>query len=142
MMFRTLCLATSFLTLTGDGPRASQAKSDAEKLQGKWKIVAAEFEGRPATQAYRPGTVIMIERDELYFTDGFAKSAPSKFKLDASTKPKAIDIGDGKKSMAGIYLLDGDSLKLCSCLEGPRPKDFVTKAGDKTNLLTLTREKP
>lgn len=136
-----LCLSIGFMALAGVPAFADQTKQDIEKLQGRWKVVSSEFEGRPATAVYRPGTLIVIERDELYFTDGFTKSARSKFKVDASQKPKAIDIGEGKKSIAGIYLLDGDSLKLCLSLGNQRPKDFATKAGDKTNLLTLKRDK-
>jgi len=79
----------------------------------------------------------------MYFMDLLAKSAATKFTVDVSTKPKTIDIGDDpKQSMVGIYMLDQDSLKLCLSIGGKRPTEFATKAGDKTNLLILKREKP
>jgi uncharacterized protein (TIGR03067 family) len=121
-----------------------QTAKDTAALKGKWEVVSAEFEGKPATTAYRPGTVIVIDGDELYFTDGFAKSKPTKFKIDAAAKPKAIDFGKEqgeRKALKGIYSLDGDTLKLCLNLTGERPKEFKTKAGDKTNLLVLKRQK-
>jgi uncharacterized protein (TIGR03067 family) len=66
-----------------------------------------------------------------------------KIKLDATTEPKSIDLGaGGPKESKGIYSLDKDTLKLCLNLEGKRPKDFKTKAGDKTNLFVLKRQKP
>jgi uncharacterized protein (TIGR03067 family) len=122
-----------------------QTAKDAEALKGKWEITSSEFEGQSAKDAYRPGTVIVIEGDELYFTDGFTKSPKAKFKLDTSTKPKSIDVGVGKgekKAAKGIYSLDKDTLKLCLSLDGDRPKEFKTKAGDKANLFVLKCQKP
>jgi uncharacterized protein (TIGR03067 family) len=127
-----------------DDPKGQTAK-DAEALKGKWEIVSSEFEGKPAGDAYKPGTLIVIEGDDLYFTDGFSQSSKAKFKLDATAKPKSIDVGVGKdkeKPAKGIYSLDKDALKLCLSLEGERPKEFKTKAGDKTNLFVLKRQKP
>ena len=118
---------------------------DIEALKGKREITSSEFEGQSAKDAYKPGTVIVIEGDELYFTDGFAQSPKAKFKLDATAKPKSIDVGVGKgekKAAKGIYSLDKDTLKLCLSLDGDRPREFKTKAGDKTNLFVLKRQKP
>lgn len=144
---KAAALLTLFVSLgaaAGQEPRAEAAK-DAAALKGKWEVVSSEFEGKPATAAYRPGTVIVIEGDKLYFTDGFAKSESTKFKLDAKAKPRSIDIGEDsveRKAAKGIYSLDGDSLKLCLSLAGQRPKEFKTASGDKTNLLVLKRQKP
>jgi uncharacterized protein (TIGR03067 family) len=119
---------------------------DTRALQGRWEIVSADFEGILGTVAYRRGTVIVVEADTLYFTDGFAKSQGSKFKLDAKAKPKSIDTrndkGMRKTGITGIYELDGDTLKLCLNLAGKRPKEFKTSAGDQTNLMILKRQKP
>jgi uncharacterized protein (TIGR03067 family) len=145
---RTAGLLLLILTASAAGQDKStdQTAKDAEALKGKWEIVSAEYEGKQAKDAYKPGTVIVIVGDELYFTDGFAKSSKVKFKLDASTKPKSIDLGGGKgekKSVKGIYALDKDMLKLClSSSDGKRPKEFKTKAGDETNLFVLKRLKP
>lgn len=113
---RAALLLTAFVA---SGPAAQEeaadkAAKDAAALKGKWEIVSSEFEGRLATAAYRPGTVIVIEGDQLYITDVFAKSDATRFKLDAKTKPRSIDIGgDEGKAMKGIYSLDKDSLRLC-----------------------------
>lgn len=104
--------------------------------------MSSEFEGESATTVYR-GTLLVIEGDELYFTDGFAQSNPSRFRVDATSDPKSIDLGGGDDPAGltrGIYSLDEDSLKLCMSLEGERPKEFKTHAGDKTNLFVLKRQ--
>jgi uncharacterized protein (TIGR03067 family) len=142
---RTALLLAVFVALgpTAREEPADNAVKDAAALKGRWEIVSSEFEGRPATAAYRPGTVIVIEGEELYFTDGFAKSEATKFRLDARSKPRSIDIGGDKgKAMKGIYTLDKNSLKLCLNLEGKRPEEFKTEAGDKNNLLVLKRQEP
>ena len=148
---RAAILLTLFVAF-GAGAReepADDAAKDTAALKGKWEIVSSEFEGKDATAAYRGRTVIVIDGDKLYITDGFAKSNETSFKLDAKTKPRSIDIASAKekenekgKEMHGIYVLDKDSLKLCLSLEGERPKEFKTKAGDKTNLFVLKRQKP
>ena len=133
----------------GAGSGRNGMAEEAAALHGRWEVVSSEFEGKPASATYRPGTafatVIVIEGDELYFTDSFTKSKPSKFKIDAKVQPKSIDIGEDKeerKASRGIYALDGDSLKLCLSGSGERPKEFKTTAGDKTNLFVLKRQKP
>src|SRR5438445_12987181 len=102
----------TFLIALGSarGEPQDETAKDAAALKGKWEVVSSEFEGKPATTAYRPGTVIVVEGGDLYFTDGFAKSQPTKFKLDAKAKPRLIDIGEDKgerKAVKGIYSLDG-----------------------------------
>jgi uncharacterized protein (TIGR03067 family) len=135
----------------GEVPASTSAEEFAKEtsaLQGRWEVVSAEFEGKPASAAYRPGTafvtVIVINGDELYFTDSFTQSKRGKFRIDAKVQPNSIDIGEdkeAKKAVRGIYSLDGDSLKLCVTGSGNRPKEFKTAPGDKTNLFVLKRQK-
>ena len=118
---------------------ADEPAKGATAIEGKWKVVSSEFEGKSATDTYKR-TSIVIDRDELYFTDGFVQSKKQKVKLDPSADPKTIDIGGSK----GIYALDKDTLKLCmsAAPDVARPKEFKTKTGDKCNLFVLKREKP
>lgn len=134
----------------GELPASTSAEEFAKEtsaLQGRWEVVSAEFEGKPASAAYRPGTafatVIVINGDELYFSDSFTQSKPGKFRIDAKVQPKSIDLGEDTegKTLRGIYSFDGDSLKLCTSGPGKRPKEFKTEPGDKTNLLVLKRQK-
>lgn len=69
------------------------------------------------------------------------------FRLDPAASPKAMDLtsrsekGQGK-TLAGIYLLEGDKLKLClPTLPGrKRPTDFVSTPGH-LQVMVLKREK-
>jgi uncharacterized protein (TIGR03067 family) len=90
------------------------------------------------------------QRTKLTFTaDGTFKTAftggeiNGTYRLDPSKQPKEItSVADGK-TMAGIYQLDGDNLKICFAWFGEaRPRDFVTKAGSRTRLAIYRREKP
>ena len=111
---RTSALLTLCVYLGGCGTQESKDENakDAAALKGKWAIVSSEFEGKPATAVYRKGTVIVFEDDKSYITNGFEKSDPTVFKLDANRKPKSIDLGEDKgerKLVKGIYELDGES---------------------------------
>jgi uncharacterized protein (TIGR03067 family) len=49
----------------------------------------------------------------------------SRYTLDASKRPRQIDVVFGGKSCKGIYEIKGDTLRLCHTLEqDERPKDF------------------
>jgi uncharacterized protein (TIGR03067 family) len=67
--------------------------------------------------------------------------------LDPDKTPKTIDLtltgGSNKgKTLAGIYQLDGDNLKVCLFGVGKdRPKEFDTKKGTDGMLLVLKRKK-
>jgi uncharacterized protein (TIGR03067 family) len=139
MTFRLLAAA---LLVFGLGHLPESTDNDADTLQGKWLIVSSEYEGQDTTRVYRSGTALVFKGNESYFTDGFAQSMKTKFKLDQSAKPKAIDLGeDDKKMTLGIYAIEKDSLQLCLNSSGKRPSEFKTAKGDKTNLFTLKRQK-
>jgi hypothetical protein len=69
-------------------------------------------------------------------------------KLNASAKPKALDItgteGPNKgKTIRGIYEQDGDTLRVCCDLSGKsRPKELKTSEGTKLFVVTYKRQKP
>ena len=143
MTWPTQALAFAAIALAVQPPPAERPQTDRDRLQGKWKVVSSQFEGRDGTAAYRDRTSLVFEGDRAYFTDGAVQSKPVKFGLDETKGPKTIDlIAGGDQVTLGIYQLDGDTLKLCLSRSGRRPGDFATKPGDQTNLMTLRREKP
>jgi len=123
------------------------AKKDKEAMQGEWRILKAYDNGekvpvrdiKDMTIKFAGSTVVVREGDKVQ--DRFA------IKLDPGKKPKAIDflVTEGKKKGTtdlGIYLLEGDSLKLSIKEGGPdRPKEFASKAGSKIFYLELQRIK-
>jgi uncharacterized protein (TIGR03067 family) len=69
-----------------------------------------------------------------------------KLKIDPTKKPKTIDLsspqGQAMRLSQGIYLLEGDDLKICQSRAGARPTEFKTGAGNATTLMILKRIKP
>lgn len=125
---------------------ANEDKTDLKKLEGNWVVVAGEERGKPAPEekikklvmrfAFTGNKVkVNLGKDE--------KSQEGTFTIDATKKPKHIDMKAGDLEIRGIYAIDGDTLKLCLVKEKKyeRPGDFTTKVGDGHGLFVLKREK-
>lgn len=117
------------------------AKTDKDKLQGKWRITEAALHGRelPLDRA------VAILGDTVHFRgDRVMLRTESTFTLDPSKSPKWIDMpsADGK-GFVGVYSLDGDKLTLHVAVPGttPRPTDLEFKKGVNTTRLVLERVK-
>jgi RNA polymerase sigma factor (sigma-70 family) len=136
-----------------DTPKKETVKTDKERIQGTWHMVSAEVDGVPAPFAGKPeedAKMLAVFAGDKW-TTGFFKGEGFTFKLDSDKKPKAIDLQpaeDAKKTLLGIYELDGDDLKICICtadLIAPgkqeRPAAFATKEGSNTMLVVLKRQK-
>jgi len=126
--------------------KADGAK-DEDKLQGSWKVVSHEKDGKKQAEDTIKNYKIVVKGDKLTFKIG-DQDNEATLKLDAAKKPKTIDLmvkaGDKMEVIKGIYQLDGDDLKICAAGEEgvERPKDFATKAKSGLGLLVLKREKP
>jgi uncharacterized protein (TIGR03067 family) len=132
-----------------DKPSGKEAdkKTDNEKLQGTWKVVSGESEGKEAPIDELKQATWVFKGDKLIVTKA-TESHESDYKIDPTQKPKTIDVTprqgpeeEKDKTFPGIYQLDGDTLKLC--MNGPdmeRPTEFVTKEGTRLMLLSLKRE--
>jgi uncharacterized protein (TIGR03067 family) len=135
---------------------AADAKDDAvkeakAKLKGTWDVLSLEHGGRKE-RATEDGKVQMVISDDRLVMQVFVKSDEDvktelTFTIDPTQKPPHIDVvategpDKGKKGL-GIYSLDKDELKLCIGEPGePRPKEFVSKEGEKTVLVTLKGQK-
>lgn len=126
-------------------PPEAAVKAELEKLEGNWKMQSVEVDGvkLPADQ---------VREMRLAFKDGKftsymgAQKQIGTIAVDPTKKPKTMDIvpSDGPdkgKTRATIYLLQGNTLKICgSELDKQRPADFETT--DKTGviLMILRRE--
>ena len=120
----------------------AQDKKD-DKLDGKWLVVSVERDGK-ADDALKGG-VRVIAGDKYTLSDKNGKATPGTFKIDASKKPKTIDMmpAEGQykgKTLLGIYEVDGQSLKICFAEPGKdRPTEFASKGAV---LAIHKREKP
>ena len=99
------------------------AKTDQERIVGWWTIVNAD--------SGRKGEEWIINKDDIFTNPNFYGYAlPLPYRLDASKTPKQFDFGrpDNPASIKGIYVLDGDELRLCLGAPGKdRPTAFPEK---------------
>jgi RNA polymerase sigma-70 factor (ECF subfamily) len=132
-------------------PAKVPSKPDRELLRGTWLVVSGEQNGRAIDE--------MVKDDRLIFTaDDFSMNAQKgepvrlfrrgltvgRYKLDPESRPRRIELTIEKtRTLQGIYLLDGDTLKIC--LGHPEaekvvPTEFATKPDDRQLLLLLRRQ--
>jgi uncharacterized protein (TIGR03067 family) len=137
-MRRYRLFLAAWVLAAGGALLAADQKGDKENLQGNWKLVGIEEDGKLEKIAGKSekyfelkiaGSKITVHN----FKDGKAEEAT--FKIDPKKTPKTIDIkattGEDKgKTLLGIYELTGKELKLC-LEEDPdgddRPKSFKSK---------------
>jgi uncharacterized protein (TIGR03067 family) len=135
------CLAVAFTVQAGD---EAALKKERAALQGVWKITS--FETPDGKKDDLNGATLEFDKDgkNLTFTkDGDTKKGT--FKINPAGKPKEIDISpsDENKTMAGIYLLEKTTLKICLATgaNDARPTEFAVKDGSKAVLITLEKAK-
>jgi uncharacterized protein (TIGR03067 family) len=141
--------------LAEDAKPQKDAKDDSKRLQGSWKVVALETDGKEAPPEELKGMRWSFKGSELQIADSGEKSdeksgGKSSVKLDSSKTPKYIDlvVADGPqkgKTMQGIFKFEKD--RLVVCLRGledakqGRPKEFMTEADSALGMITLERIK-
>jgi uncharacterized protein (TIGR03067 family) len=143
-------LVLSLLGVGNAQPVPKAAKEEMAKLQGTWKVVAAQMAGKEILPRGIAQVVVKGDRMALR-ADGKEVKAWS-ITVDPSRKPKAMDwiMGEEKAPLPAIYSLEGDDLRICFPLlptkgqkakvKITRPESFETK--DKPfGLFVLKREK-
>jgi uncharacterized protein (TIGR03067 family) len=146
---RRLCVAVAALVgvagfASGGNPPASTPPGDLGELQGYWKPLAVEFEGKPQMSADEMKKVTAVyDQSEyhLYYKDTGKdplKLARMAVTLDPTTTPKSITFEFAAGPLKGqrrhgIYDLAGNQLRLCyGPVERPRPTQFA--APDKSGF--------
>ena len=130
-----------------DPPPSAPAASDLDKLQGYWKPLQCEHEGKGAmpVDLMKQITVVFDKNAfHLYFKDSkndkdgkpiILRLALATVTLDETTTPRSItfEFADGPlkgKKSHGIYELAGNQLKMCyGSTEKPKPSKFESPAG-------------
>src|SRR5262245_25451336 len=144
-------------SVTGNGGAGQEdpTKNDLQRLQGKWELVSAMYDGKPSTPSPVSGKEIWtIAKNKVIYPpprteDGkvASPSAEDEMTLDAAKKPKAMDIrqirkGKEPKVAKAIYAFDGDQVKICVDMRNKgRPEDFECKPGSGRSLIILKRAK-
>ena len=117
------------------------AKSDLEKLQGTWQMVAFEMDG----QSIPPGSASIVIEGNKFISLSMGAQYEGTMVVDPTAAPKTFDVKFHKgpekgKTSLGIYELHGKTWKICIGLAGvKRPTRFAAQPGTGHALETLTR---
>src|SRR5262245_7584929 len=140
----SLCAVAAFLfvlpTVHGDA-----TADDWKKLIGNWKVETATLNGADATTGLK-SFVLTIEEGK-YKLDFGGMTDAGTLTLEPGKKPKLITItgADGPnkgKTIPAMYVVDGDSLKICYTIDGKEPpREFRSTAENKTLLVNYKRDK-
>jgi uncharacterized protein (TIGR03067 family) len=142
----TLVFAVGLL-IAAEEPSNDATKKDLERLQGDWAAVSMIRDGQSIPDDDVQSLFRTTKGDQ--YTVFLFKKAIGKgtFKLDATKKPKTIDLqaasGPAKgQPIKGIYEFEGDTWKICYANPGKdRPTDFTAKEGSERTLAVWEREK-
>ncbi len=137
-----LVVLTANSLMAGEPAKQDAFKKDVDAIQGTWKIVALEADGKQAPAEIVAALKLTFKGDTLTFTPGEPGFSNYTYKLDPSVKPANFDMthADGPKkgeTNRGIYLLEGDRLKICFGKADSRPKEFTTTANSGAGAVFL-----
>ena len=140
-------------------PVPAAPTGDLEKLQGYWKPLQCDFEGKaqmPAEVMQQVTVVFDKSEYHLYFKDEKAigpngkpvvlRLALANVALDVSTSPRTItfEFAEGPfkgQKRHGIYELAGNQLKMCyGPADNPKPSKFESGANSGYFLETWARQ--
>jgi RNA polymerase sigma factor (sigma-70 family) len=122
----------------------AQTAARAESLQGVWKAVRCELDGRDVP----PWDLKLVIMDARIWVHDAGLRREYGYRLDPTRRPRHIDwipaFGENQgKAIQGIYQLDDDGLVFCTAgpRDSARPTAFKTQAGRQSFLMVLRREK-
>ena len=122
-----------------------ESRGDAGALCGTWSCASAVIDGKPLADAVVKELRLTIDPNRYKTERGGEVLFDSTYRIDASKRPRQIEMtateGDAAGQPAlGIYALDGDTLRLCYVMPGGnRPKAFESTPGSKAFLVTWKR---
>jgi uncharacterized protein (TIGR03067 family) len=122
-----------------------EMSEELEKLQGSWKVVTLEVEGREVPAGFFGGAKIVVD-GEKFSTVGMGADYGGRITVDVASEPKRFDVlfNEGPHAglaSRGIYELNGSKWRICLGFAGrERPNGFATMAGSGQALETLERE--
>jgi uncharacterized protein (TIGR03067 family) len=121
--------------------KAEAVKNELAALQGSWKLMTYEEDGKEVKDVGNPYT---IEKDKLTVKRDGEVTAEGPLELDPTRSPKHLDFQrTGGQTEMTIYVRVGDYLILCGRRDGKtRPSEFATgTANGGEYLIVLKREK-
>ena len=141
MVPKLFILVVAAAGLALDGVKEDKPVTDHERIQGTWRLVSGERQGRSLPEEAVREVRLTFAGDRLT-TRSKGRATEARFTLMPGTDPKGIDLDMGGAVGLGIYLLDGDDLKIAHGEVGdPRPAGFDAKEGAPLTILILKRVK-
>lgn len=144
MLVRALLLVAAGFSVAFDA-KDDAVKNELKKLEGTWLIVSGAEKGKELPkEAVDVGTQFQFAGNKFTMSVmKFKESQQGTFTTDPAKKLKEIDIKVGDREFRGIYLLEGDTLKLCMVRDkdAKRPTDFTTAPDNQNGRFGLKREK-
>jgi uncharacterized protein (TIGR03067 family) len=144
MVYRMACglVAAAILACWCEAQDKPEKKSDAEAIQGVWKITHFEEQGKvEPPEKFKSMVYVFMDGKATIKVDGKAV-VEGKYKLDPSKDPKHIDLKLGDEDGPGIYKLDGNKLTICApafAAKAKRPKEFKAPKDSRLMLMKFER---
>jgi uncharacterized protein (TIGR03067 family) len=138
----TCWIVLAALFLLGANQPKKAGRTDRARLQGAWKVVSGEANGKPAPEDAVKGARMVFQGNRVTARTDNGKTRSLTFKLRPGRRPKAIDLTNParKQTLLGIYSLKGDTLRVCFGAPGAaRPKTLAAKEGSNAVLFVLKR---
>jgi len=125
---------------------AELIRKDKERLQGTWKVIAAESKGEKVSAKDLGDLFLIFDGDTIQVQEDKKKQDRYSYRLTPDRKPKEIDFAYTKGPKKGrtdraIYLFQGDRLTFCIQEDEsqPRPKEFNTEPDTALFLVVMER---
>jgi len=135
-------LGFTLLTATAvPGQEKKAAKKDEDRIRGTWTMVSGEKGGEKVPEELIKEFKLTFAAEGKFKVLAEGQEREGTYKLDAKKKPRQIDLNVDDKALEGIYVLDGNNLKLCVAKAGDRPSEFTSPGDSKVMLLVLLRSK-
>jgi uncharacterized protein (TIGR03067 family) len=131
----------------GSWPALSRHVRELRALEGEWRFVSLEADGRAMPEAAFAASRLLIDGDR-FRTESPEAVYEGVFTIDVEASPSSIDIEFVEGSEAGnwsygIYGLRGDELTMCLGLVGAsRPASFASAPGSRHALERFRRASP
>jgi uncharacterized protein (TIGR03067 family) len=117
------------------------AKKDEDRIRGTWMVESGKKGGENAPEEFVEKFRLTFKKDGQFTAVLPDKEIQGTYTIDATKKPKQIDVSHDGKTMEGIYEFDGKQLKLCIGEPAQRPTEFASPEGSHTMLMVLKRAK-
>jgi uncharacterized protein (TIGR03067 family) len=132
--------------VAADTPK--EKKADQKDLQGTWRAVLIEMNGKPIPAADVKPVQVIISQDRFAIKGlaGYELKKPYRMRLDGDRKPQTIDLTPSNFTadediVHGIYEQQGKALKICLGVPGKeRPHEFMSKDNPGHLVFILERE--